>query len=84
MSLKFLVIFTVISLFCQVVFGIYYSIAIVDQNTLVNSLKPKVNQLTIDNQQLEIQFSVQNSLSNFLKLTKDKPHIPITSTIKLD
>ena len=84
MRLKLLVILTAVSLFCQVGFGIYYSVAIVDQNTLINTLKSEQNQLTITNQQLEIQLSQLNSLSNFLEYTKNKPYLPITSSINLN
>lgn len=84
MTLKLLVIFTSVSLLCQVVFGIYYSVAIVDQNTLINTQEFELRQLTIKNQQLEIRLSSLNSLSNYLDYTGNKAYTPITSSINLN
>jgi hypothetical protein len=84
MRLKSLVIFAAFSLLCQVAFSVYYSVAIVDQNTLINARQSQLNDLTLNHQQLAIQLSTLNSLSNFLDLTKDKPYVPVTSSINLN
>jgi hypothetical protein len=83
MRLKFLVIFTVFSLLCQVIFGIYYSVVIVDQNILYNTHESAENRLTVQNQQLEINLSSLNSLSNTLNFAQNKPYSPINSTVNL-
>lgn len=84
MRLKPLAIFTAVSLLCQIVFSIYYSIAIVDQNSLINTHESLLNQLTINHQQLEIKLATLNSLSNFLDFTKDKTFLPVTSSTNLN
>ena len=83
MRLKYLVIFTVFSLLCQVIFGIYYSVGIVDQNILFNTHESDISRLTVQNQQLEISLSTLNSLSNTLKFAQNKPYSPINSTVNL-
>jgi len=83
MALKPLVIFTVLSFFCQIIFSIYYSTAIVDQNILVNAQLSDLGRLTINQQQLEIKLSTLNSLSHILNYTQNKTYTPVTSTVDL-
>jgi hypothetical protein len=84
MSLKFLTLFAIITLLCQVIFGIYYSTAIVDQNSLFDANQSALSRLTADNQQLEIRLSSLNSLSHTLLFSDNKTLIPINSTINLN
>jgi hypothetical protein len=84
MPLKLLVIFTVASIVCQIIFSIYYSIAIVDQNTLINTRESNLEQLNIDNQQLEIKLSTLNSITNYLDITGNKAYTPVSSSINLN
>lgn len=84
MSLKLLVIITAVSLFVQVIVSLYYSVAIVNQNILINTQETNLDQLTTVNQQLEIRLATLNSLSNILEYSQNKPYIPITSSINLN
>jgi len=84
MSLRFLVILTALSLLCQIIFGIYYSVAIVDQNTLINTRETDLDKLTIDHQQLEIRLSSLNSLTKVLEYTRGRVYSPVSSSINLN
>lgn len=84
MRLKYLVILTVISFLCEVIFGIYYSISIVDQNVLFNSQETNLGQLTIENQQLEIKLSTLGSLSHTLDFAQSKSYVPVSTSINLN
>jgi hypothetical protein len=84
MSLKLLTVFSLITLLCQVVFSIYYSVNIVDQNILFNTNEVLLNQLTLKNQQLEIDLSIQNSLTRTLQFADNQSFIPVTSVINLE
>ena len=84
MSLKLLTILTIISFCCQVIFSIYYSTTIVDQNTLINDQQTVLDRLIIKNEQLRITFSDLNSLSTIVKFSQTGLNSPITSSVNLN
>lgn len=83
MSLKLLAILASISFCCQVGFSIFYSAKIIDENISINNLENKLNQLTIQNQQLEIKLSLLNSLPNIIPQTVNQLYLPIYTSLNL-
>jgi len=47
----------------QILFSVYYSTQIIDANLRYSSLQKKYNDLNVDNQQLEVQYTQKFSIS---------------------
>jgi hypothetical protein len=84
MSLKPLIVLAAVSFCCQIGFSVFYSIKIVDQSLLINTLETNLNQITIANQQLEIKLAKLGSLSSVVDQIKDKNYVPISSSVNLN
>jgi len=83
MSLKPLTLIAAVSFCCQVIFSIYYSTSIVDQNSLINIQQTNLDQLIIKNEQLQIKLSALNALPTVEEFTRNKFYTPVTSSMNL-
>lgn len=63
MKIKLLAITASLSLFCRILFSIYFSIKIVDENSLVNRYQADISRLTIHHQLLENEHANLTSLN---------------------
>jgi hypothetical protein len=84
MRIKILFLLTVIIFSGQILFSVYYSLKIVDENSKVNTLQDEYNKLMIVNQNLENSLNDSDSIRNLLKITQNKPFPAITKTIDLN
>jgi len=83
MKLKLLALFCLISFVSQIGYSIYYSLKIVDENSLVNTLQQKLSKSQIDKQSLKYQFAKINSIQAVFNQPQTSQLIPISSTIDL-
>lgn len=81
MKTKILISFTATIFLFQIIFSIYYSAAIVDQNTKYNLHKELLQTLLIKQQHLEIDAAKLKSLPNLIQSIS--PSFPIKTTIDL-
>ena len=65
----------------QIIFSIYYSITIVDNNSQYNQQQDQLQVLNTNNQHLQVEAAKLKSLPELLRSAKLK--IPIESTIDL-
>ena len=84
MKLKFLAIITAIFFISQISFSIYYSIVIVDQNTLINSLQSKLSESQVEHQSLKYKLAQLNSIERISNDPSTTNFLPITNTIDLN
>lgn len=64
MHLKILFAISLFTLLTRIVFSIYFSITIVDENSRVNLSQSQITELKIENQVLENEMAILNSLPN--------------------
>lgn len=84
MKLKALLILGLLAFTCQIGYSIYFSIKIVDENTLINQLQSKLNQVEIDRQSIKIQLATINSLETINRYAASKTLVPINSSVNLN
>jgi|GEM_PF-5316355 len=83
MKIRLLVIFASITFVLQIVFSIYYSIKIVDENTEINDYQKRLNESKNSHQKLQNQFSERNSLKYIKTFQSNRTYIPINSSLNL-
>jgi hypothetical protein len=84
MNLKLLFVIAALTFFGQIVFSFYYSVKIVDENTLINKNQNTYNILSTQHQLLEIDLASLNSIYTYEKLLQPKSdYIPITNFLDL-
>ena len=83
MKIKLFAILASLSFVFQIAFSIYYSIKIVDENTLINNYQKKLIETKAAHQELQNQFSDRNSLKNIKNFPTNRSYIPINSTLNL-
>ena len=81
MKIQILMVFATVCFVCQIIFSIYYSIAIVDQNGLYNRQQENLRTLSTNQQHLQIESAQLRSLPSLLKTATFSS--PINSTINL-
>ena len=81
MKIQILMVVATVSFVCQIIFSIYYSINIVDQNSLYNHQEENLRTLSTNQQHLQIEAAQLKSLPNLLKSATFAS--PINSTINL-
>lgn len=84
MRQKLLIITSLLTFFFQIIFSIYYSQEIIDENTKFDKNQNKYSQLVIINQNLEKIFFQNTSISNLKKISQDTSLIDITNNIDLN
>ncbi len=81
MKIQMMMVLAGVCFVCQIIFSIYYSVAIVDQNSLYNRQQTTLQLLITNQQHLQIEAAKLKSLSNLLHTTIFST--PISSTIDL-
>ena len=84
MSIKrLLVLFLSLSLFFQILFSVYYSSEIINQNNKHANLLEEINRFEIEHQNLKIKLASETSLNKLSEYLKNKRYLPIWQEINL-
>lgn len=83
MKIKVLVFTTALSFLFQILFSIYYSIKIVDENSQFNNHQKILQDISIQHQHLEIETAKLQSLSSLVQSSTKFSFLPVKSILDL-
>lgn len=78
-----LLVICILTFVAQIVFSIYYSLTIVDQNTLLNSQLQQLTTLETNHRQLINTLASHNSLDTVFNYPESEILVPVTKSIDL-